>query len=311
MSALDKAWAILTGAGPAHHRSEAFRNVLPAAPDGLALVLGCVERLAAAAPALRAEFGTMIALQAAARTPPDDPLDPRLDAVVGLVPRAFGHGERVYGRIPRARLAAILTRVFAERPKRDDDNLAHDMVAALQRAPEATPAFVAYLRARKQLRRVEPGGDLAASFEPLRAAAPELAAAPKAPRARAPKLGPFTIVEIAEVRAPAEVEALGPERAAQFLAAVAVVVGRKPASLKAAFARPLRDGEAGLVAQLHEVRDGEGLRYELWVVAADTGVLFTPGTTKRVAVDWIQGAFEAGRAAHAALAQALDAATWR
>ena len=89
------------------------------------------------------------------------------------------------------------------------------------------------------------------------------------------------------------------------------MVGRKPASLKAAFARPLRAGEAGLVAQLHEVRDGEGLRYELWVVAADTGVLFTPGTTKRVAVDWIQGAFEAGRAADAALAQALAAATWR
>lgn len=314
MTALDEAWALLTSDSPVSQRSDAFRSWLQGAPDALEIALGCAERLASAAPDLRAAFGTMLALQVAARTPAEAPLDPRIDAVVGLVPRWRGQQDLVYRRIPTARLAAILARMFAERPRRDDDAAAHDMIAALHHVPDATPAFVAYLRARKQLRRVKPGGDLAASFERAIAAVPRiaaLAALPQAKPERAPALGPFEIVKIAEVSSPAEVKALGAKHAAQFLAATALAAGKtKLASVQAAFARPLRDGESHLVAQLHEVRDGAA-RYDLWVLFADTGVLFTAGTTKRLGVAWIQGSFEASLPAHAPLAQALAAAPWR
>lgn len=274
---------------------------------------------------MRDSFGNMLALLVGRLTPGGERLDPRIDAVVGLLPRWRNQDEIVYGRIPPDRLARIVGRILSERPSREDSAVALDYIQLIQRAPEATPAFLDYLRARKQLRRIAAGGDLAGRFDEACAASPRIAelaagARPKAKASRGGQVGAFVIVKRATVRSPGDVEALGKVGVAQFLVAAAAVSGRKKvASLAAAFERPLRDGEARLVAEVHAVREvspGGGVadgdaRYDLWTFFGDTGLLFAAGTTKAQGVEWIQGHFEAEKSTHAALVRGLEAATWR
>jgi hypothetical protein len=321
-SEVDEAWAAITE-GPRALRAEALRTRLACAADPMAVALACAERLAVADASLRQGFGGVLAVFVAARTPTAEPLDPRIDGALGLVSRAFRLDERIYGRIPPERLGPILVRVLSERPTKDDPAAGHDLIAAIRRAPEATGAFIEYLRVRKELRRLAPRGDLADAFAAARREVPRIdalaaAALPRGETSRgkshaAPEIpsGPFEIVTIATVRSPRDVEALGAERAAQFLAAARAVVGeKKVASLAAAFATPLRDGEGPLVAVLHEIRDARP-RYDLWTFFADTGIVLELGATKTVGVDWIDGSFEASRPALAALAYQLEAAPWR
>lgn len=319
MDDLERAWALVTGPGNQNVRSTELVRLLEASPDAVSIALACAERLASLDRALREAFGSVLAVAVAKRTEPGVPLDPRLDAVVGLLTRHGALDELVYGRTPPERLAPVLTRILAERPPHDEASVGHEILATLRRAPEATPAFFDYLRRQKMERRIAPGGDLAARFAQARAAVPRIdahaLAAMPTPRRSAKKpsssIGPFEIVKVAEVRTAAEVEALGADRAAGFLAAARAIAGRKKiASIEAAFARPLREGEASPAAVLHEVRDEEP-RYELWTFFGDTGVLFARGTVKTVGVDWVQGEFEARRPAQEPLARALATARWR
>lgn len=313
MSDLDEGWRLLVDVGAATRTTDPFLRWLDGAETPLAVVLACAERLAQADRGTRLAFGNVLALQAAARTPPGEPLDPRIDAVVGLLPAWRAQDERVYGRIPPARLTSVVVRLLEEQPLRVGPEVAQQLIDLLRRAPEATPAFIEYLRRRKELRRIQAGGDLAERFGAACASSPRIAALAGAVRgdaARTTSVEPLELVRVCEVRSAAEVAALGAPRAAQFVAALAAALGEKVASAEEAFARPLRPSEHPLLAALYEVAAG-AKRYELWTFFGDTGVLFVAGTTRKAGVDWVQGSFEPSRPTARSLAQALETARWR
>lgn len=295
-----------------------IREALDEASDAAAVILACAERMAHGHEALRARHGTFLALELARRTDPTTALDERIDPVVGLLShRAPNHQELVYGRIPAARLALVLARALDARTGDDQNSLfAHWAVAALRLAPEATPAFLAYLDRNRMRPRIV-RGDCAKAFRDACAAAPRIAeharsdTEAKSARSR-PEIGPFVITETARLGTARDAARLGETHAAQFVAAVRRVSGdKKVKTLPTALASRPREGSEGPYAgALHVVSDPRGARYDLWTFHADTGVLFDHGETKVVGVDWMQGSFEAARPSLEPLATALEAATW-
>ncbi len=311
-----RVWEQLIGPGPV--RIDALRAVLDAATDPVGALRRAAVRLAAEPAAVRAPVGSVLVLEYARRAAGTEPLDPRIDPLVGLLShRAPRHQELVYPRIPRERLGPIITRALDDRVDDDVNSIfAHWAIAALRYAPEATPAFLRYL-VRHRMRERIVTGDCAKAFADACQADPRVAelgrdtVAAERPGRAAKALGPFVITATAQVATAADGRRLGAARVAQVIAAIRRVGRtRKVTTLAAALTVELRAG-APIDARLYVVSDPSGPRYDLWTFLGDTGVLFQHGKAATIAVAWNQGTFESARASLAPLAHALASATWR